>query len=137
MNRATKAVVLSLACASALAAPAAGGPRERVETATYERPAGIHLLDVAWVEVAAGELPQATPMAREKTVSIVVEDDSGNPVAAAVHQGKSELGTICGASESPLTLVNRQPVHVHVYSGEGCSGASIATQGTVTFTFGK
>lgn len=135
MKRVATGLVLASVLTLAAVAPAAGGPRARTETAPYERASGVHLMDVAWMEIAAGELPEAQPLARERSVSITIEDDSGRPVAGAVHQGEHELGDICGSTETPLALVNREPVHVHVYSGAGCSDVSAPTTGSVTFTF--
>lgn len=140
MDRVTKSLVVTAAVAVtvvvvALLAPAAGAARARTESAAYERSSGVHVLDAAWVEVAAGDLPQATPLGREKNVSITITDDSGRPVAAVVHQGDHELGAFCGATEAPLPLASREPVHVHVYSGAGCADVSTPTAGTVEFTF--
>lgn len=135
MNQLTKSMVLAAVVTAAVAAPAGSAPRERTENVAYERASGVHLMDAAWVEVAAGELPQATPRAREKAVSVAITDDSGRPVAAVVHQGDADLGAICGQSGAPLQLVSRQPVHVHVYTGPGCADASTPTTGTIEFTF--
>lgn len=137
MNRRTKTLVLSFALVVAVAAPAGGAARQRTETVAYERASGVHLLDVAWIEVAAGDLPQARPLAREKTVSVTITDDSGRPVAGVVHQGDAELGSVCGQTERPLPLVSREPVHVHVYSGPGCADVSTPTTGSVEFTFAR
>lgn len=137
MNRLVKALVPAAVLIGSAVAPAAGAPRQRVETAAYERASGVHLMDVVWIEIAAGELPEARPLGREKTVSITIADDSGRPVAADVHQGEEVLGSICGQTESPLTLVSREPVHLHVYSGAGCSDVSTPTQGTIEFTFAR
>lgn len=137
MNRMTKGLALATVVTVVAVAPVAGAPRSRTETAAYERASGIHLMDVVWFEVAAGELPQAQPLAREKTVSITIEDDSGRPVAVEVHQGEEVLADVCGSTDAPLKLVNREPVHVHVYSGAGCSDVTAPTTGSVTFTFSR
>lgn len=137
MNRGMKGLVLACAAIVAVVAPATGAPRQRTETIAYDRPAGIHLADAAWIEVAAGELPAARPLAREKTVSVAVTDDSGRPVAGVVHQGEAELGDFCGETEAPLQLASRAPVHVHIYSGPGCSDVSTPTAGSVDFTFAR
>lgn len=135
MKRVTNALVPALAVIGLVVAPATGAPRERTETVAYEHGSGAHLMDTLSVQVS--ELPEARPAAGEKTVSIVLEDETGRPVAGAVHQGKNVLGEICGATEAPLQLVGRQPVHVHVYAGPGCTDVSVPTTGTVTFTFAK
>lgn len=135
MNRTRKGLALAIAVTVVAVAPATGAPRSRTETAPYERASGAHLMDAAWIEVAAGDLPAAQPLAREKSVSITLEDESGRPIAAVVHQGDHELGELCGQTEAPLTLSGREPVHVHVYSGPGCTDVSVPTSGTVTFTF--
>lgn len=135
MSRTRKGLALASIAAVVAIAPAAGAARSRTQTVPYERASGLHLMDVAWVEIASGDLPQATPLAREKYVSITLEDDSGRPIAGAVHQGEHELGDVCGATDAPLALVNREPVHVHVYSGPGCADVSMPTTGAVTFTF--
>lgn len=101
----------------------------------YDRASGVHVMDLVWFEILTGELPQARPLAREKTVSITLTDDSGRPVAGVVHQGDAELGSICGQTEAPLHLVSRKPVHVHIYSGPGCADVSAPTTGNVRFTF--
>lgn len=136
MKRISTGLVLATVMAVVVTAPA-GAARSRTETVAYERASGVHVADTMWIEIAAGELPEARPLAREKTVSITLEDDSGRPIAGVVHQGEQELGTICGATETPLALVNRQAVHVHVYSGAGCADVSVPTAGTVTFTFAR
>ena len=133
MNKAIKAAVVSIAMILA-AAPATGSPRERTETVPYETP-GTHFMDAVWVEV--GPTSEAVPMPGERTVSVVLQDESGRPVAAALHQGDHDLGVFCGETGKPVRLVNRKPVHVHVYNGPGCSDVSVATQGTATFTFFK
>lgn len=135
MSRITKGLALATIAATVVVAPASSAPRARTETVPYERASGLHLMDVAWIEIATGDLPEARPLAREKTVSITLEDESGRPIAGVVHQGEHELGEICGATEAPLALVNREAVHVHVYSGPGCADVSMPTTGTVTFTF--
>jgi hypothetical protein len=129
----TKVVALALTIGTGVIAPASGAPRERTETVPYERSSGAHLMDTLWIEVTG--VPEARPAAGETAVSIVLEDDSGRPVAATVHQGKHELGEICGATDVPLALVSRRPVHVHVYSGPGCLDVSAPTKGSITFTF--
>ena len=135
MNRTVKGLALATVVTVGAVAPATGAPRSRTETAAYERASGAHLTDVAWLEIAAGDLPTAQPLAREKSVSITLEDESGRPIAAVVHQGDNELGELCGQTEAPLTLSGRAAVHVHVYSGPGCADVSLPTSGTVTFTF--
>ncbi|MFN2587652.1 MAG: hypothetical protein ABR613_06010 [Actinomycetota bacterium] len=134
MNRWTRVVVPSVAFLVLLATPAPGAPRERTETVPYDTP-GAHVLDVAWVEVNGA--PEAMPQRGEKTVSVALQDDSGRPVAAVLHQGDAELAEFCGEMAEPVRLVGRKAVHVHVYSGPGCSDVSIATQGTAAFTFGR
>lgn len=121
----------------AVVAPATGAPRSRVETVAYERPSGANVGDSLWVEVANGNTLEATPMGREKTVSITLEDESGRPVAGVVHQGEEELGKFCGETEAPVTLAGRESVHVHLYSGPGCADVSMPTTGTVTFEFAR
>lgn len=137
MKRTNLGLALAAVVTVVAVAPAAGAPRTRTETVAYERASGAHLSEDVSVDVAAGEMPEAAPMAREKTVSITLEDDSGRPIAGVAHQGDEELGAFCGQTEAPLTLVSRKPVHVHVYSGEGCSDVSVPTAGTVAFTFAR
>ncbi|HEV2755429.1 MAG TPA: hypothetical protein VG318_06595 [Actinomycetota bacterium] len=129
-----KSLAPSLALLVLTIAPAAGGTSERTETVPYENPA-VLIGDAFTVQVNSA--PEAVPARGEKTVSIVLEDESGRPVAGLLHQGDSELANFCGATEQPVRLVSRKPVHVHVYSGPGCSDMSIATRGTVAFTFAK
>lgn len=135
MNRTMKGLALATVLTVVAVGPATGASRSRTETVAYERTSGAHLSDVVWAEVAAGDLPEATPRAREKSVSITLEDDSGRPIAGVVHQGEQELGDICGATDAPIALVSREPVHVHLYAGPGCADVSVPTAGTVTFTF--
>lgn len=138
MNRVIKGLVLAAALTAAVVGPATGGPRgDRTEMVTYERPSGIHVMDIAWIEIAGGvdALPESRPLAGEKKVSIAIMDESGRPVAGVVHQGDADLGDICGQTDSPLQLVSRKPVHVHIYSGPGCADVSAPTSGTVRFTF--
>lgn len=137
MNRTMKGLALATIVTAVAVAPASGAPRSRTETVAYERTSGAHLADVVWVEVAAGDLPEATPLARERSVSITLEDDSGRAVAGVVHQGDHELGEICGATDAPIALVSREPVHVHLYAGPGCADVSVPTAGTITFTFAR
>jgi Flp pilus assembly protein CpaB len=137
VKRITLAVVLAVIAIVAVVAPATGAPRSRNETVAYERASGAHLADTVWVEVAAGELPAAQPLAREKSVSITLEDDSGRPVFGVVHQGDRPLAEVCGTTDAPVALVSREPVHVHLYSGEGCADVSVPTSGTITFTFAR
>lgn len=134
MKRSTTTLVLLMIAAGSVT-PASGAPRQRVESVAYERSAGIRASEVVSINVAFGDTPQAAPLAREKKVSITIVDDSGRPVAAAVHQGEAELAMICGETEAPLTLVSRRPVHLHIYSGPGCDDVSTPTAGTVEFAF--
>lgn len=135
MNRMTKGLLLASVIAAGALAPAAAAPRERTEMIPYERGSGIYFADVVTANFTLGDLPQAQPMRGEKAVSVAITDDSGRPVAALVHQGDAELGMICGQTDSPLQLVSRKPVHVHIYAGPGCSDVSTPTQGAVEFTF--
>ena len=135
MNRAVKALVATFTLIVAVAAPASGEPSERTETLEYSSTSGTQLMDYFTVQV--GPLPEIRPARGETAVSVVVEDASGRPVAAAVHQGDQDLGNICGATKGPVPLVSRKAVHVHVFSGAGCSDVSLPTQGTITFTFVK
>ena len=132
MTRATKSVALATTLLLLSIAPAAGGPRQRTENVPYDTPAG-NVMDTLWVEVSGA--PEASPLAREKFVSVTLQDDSGRPVAAMLHQGDEELGAFCGSTEEPVRLANREPVHVHIFTGPGCSDVSTATKGTATFTF--
>jgi hypothetical protein len=133
MNRIVKALLPAVVLLAA-AAPVNGAPRQRTETAPYEAP-NFAVLDTLWVQL--GSAPEARPLAGEQTVSVSLTDDTGKPVSGVVHQGKYTLGEFCGATEQPLHLMNRKPVHVHVFLGDGCSGGSLPTKGTVTFTFAR
>ena len=135
MKLTKKGLAVAAVVALVAAAPATGAPRSRTETVAYERASGAYLAETVLVNLQLGPMPEATPQAREKTVSITLEDDSGRPVAGMAHQGDEELGAFCGQTDTPLTLVNRKPVHVHVYSGQGCGDVSLPTTGSVTFTF--
>ena len=137
MNRIGKGLALSTVVTLVAIGPATGATRTRTETVAYERASGAHLDQKVWVEIAAGDLPEAQPLAREKSVSITLEDESGRPIAGVVHQGDEQLGELCGSTDAPLALVSRKPVHVHVFSGEGCTDVSVPTSGTVTFTFSR
>ena len=137
MKRRTKGLALAAVVTLVAVAPATGAPRSRTETVAYERASGAYLAETVLVNLSLGPMPEAAPQAREKTVAITLEDDSGRPVAGMVHQGEEELGTFCGQTETPLTLVSRKPVHVHVYSGEGCADVTLPTTGSVTFTFSR
>ena len=132
MGSAIRTFVSSFAVMALVAAPGLAASSERTETVAYEAPSGAHV-DTAWVEFSP--TPEARPSAGERYVSIELEDESGRPVAAAVHQGNSDLGDVCGGTSAPIALVSRKPVHVHIYSGPGCTDVSVPTQGTVTFTF--
>lgn len=134
MNRIVKAVVPAVTLLAVAAAPVHGGPSQRTVTAPYEAP-NFAIMDSFYVQI--GSAPEARPLASEKTVSVALTDDTGRPVSGVVHQGKYSLGELCGETEQPLRLMNQKPVHVHVYLGDGCSGGSVPTKGTVTFTFGR
>lgn len=134
MRRSSRALIPSVALLVLVAAPAAGGGSERTTTVPYDTPA-VLVGDALTVEING--VPEAAPARGEKTVSVVLEDESGRPVAGVIHQGDADLGDFCGATEQPVRLVSRKPVHVHVYSGPGCSDVSVATQGTAAFTFAK
>ncbi len=133
MSRVVKPVVLSLTLMILVAAPGLAETRKRTEMITYDSPSGAHVMDHLWVEV--GPVPETRPARGESAVAVVLEDNSGRPVAGVVHQGKHTLAEICGATEAPVPLMNRQPVHVHIYSGPACGDVSLPTQGTATFTF--
>lgn len=137
MKRTMKGLALATVATVVAVAPATGATRSRTETVAYESTSGAHVMDTVWVEVASDGPPEARPLAKERTVSIALEDESGRPIAGVAHQGDAELGDFCGTTEAPLTLVNRKPVHVHVYSGPGCADVSLPTTGTVTFTFAR
>lgn len=80
--------------------------------------------------------PMARPKPGERFVDVVVEDVSGQPVMAELHQGDRDLtGRFCGETEEPVKLRGRGPLHVHLYAEAGCDGQSAPTQGTITFSF--
>jgi hypothetical protein len=80
--------------------------------------------------------PMAKPKPGERFVNVVVEDASGTPVAAELHQGDRDLtGRFCGKTSNPVKLRGRAPLHVHLYAEAGCDGQSTPTHGTITFTF--
>ena len=132
MRRPTKALVPSLALLALAIAPATGAPSERSVTVPYDNPS-VQIADALSVEVTGIE--EAMPARGERMVSVALQDDTGRPVAAVLHQGNEEIARFCGAMEQPVRLVSRKAVHVHVYTGPGCSDVSIATQGSATFTF--
>lgn len=79
---------------------------------------------------------EAMPAPGEDSVSVTIEDDSGQPIAADIHQGRSSLGGVCGGDDH-IALSNRKPLHLHLQFGLAvdCGSTSIPTTGTITFTF--
>ncbi len=132
-----KLVTLAVACTLALVvvAPAtAGPPAGRSLSYDYQGGDGFALEGGAFY-ISDGDMFLARPRTGERFITVEVADQTGRPVLAAAHQGEIELGPrFCGTSER-LELATRKPVHVHLYTGPGCDGVSVPTEGTVTITF--
>lgn len=79
---------------------------------------------------------EARPRSGERFVAAQVNDLSGRPVLAAIHQGSRALAPdFCGEAPGPMRLHGRRSVHVHIYFDQGCGGISLPIQGEVVLTF--
>jgi hypothetical protein len=119
--------------------PAIAASTTRTVSVGYETPNTI-VLDLnptAETRLSTVTSKDVMTEAGEGVVSVEIVDESGEAVAGRVHQGRADLGIVCGDGSEELKLVNRKPVHVHLTFGpsEGCAGVSVPTSGNITFTF--
>jgi len=137
-------VLLSAALAtSALAAPGAAGKKKaRKATATYDSPA-IGSGDATGICSGANGCVEFPIGAKERAISLVIEDSSGLPVYATVGQDTDPsnnftetIGRFCGATEEPFPVEPGIPVTIWLLALPGasppCPGG--ATSGTVKAT---
>jgi hypothetical protein len=130
----------SILLVSALLNPVMAGPSSRTATAGYgdEPPSQITIeLGDDGVNFFLAISDRVPVEEGERFVSVEIADDSGEPVVGAVHQGKAELGVVCGDGAERFPLVNRKAIHVHLQTGMSvaCSTGSTPSEGTVTLTF--
>ncbi|HYO61741.1 MAG TPA: hypothetical protein VEU29_07570 [Actinomycetota bacterium] len=133
------------AAAAALAASLLGGAvtaapaPTRIQTLEYVG-GGIMADDGKHVVVRAGDQVGAVVFrgGPERFVSIEIEDTHGLPVTGIVSQPGGRGTHICGATDEPLKVRPYEKVTVFLMNGVcGDMGASVATAGTVTATFGR
>lgn len=141
MTRLTKVLAASVLLISASLHPVMAGPSSRTATAEYGGlPTTIMMTfgdSGAHISLATSEnVPVEDD---ERSVSVEIADDSGEPVVGLVHQGKAELGFYCGEGTERFPLANRRPVHVHMLTGFSaeCMTGSNPSEGTITLTFHK
>ena len=123
---------------SASLSPAIAAPSSRTVSVGYEQPNTIVISAVSdGPTISTVSSEDVATAAGDRRVSATITDDSGQPVAAQVHQGNAELGVICGTGSEELTLVNRKPIHLHLLFGPSpdCTGFSMPTTGTIDITF--
>lgn len=132
--RTTRASAIAFVLAvSALPAAAAKPDPPRNVTVQYQGPNTVADNDDAFISRIGA---MAKPRPQERFVDVAIADASGLPVSAELHQGARDLtGAFCGETEKPVKLRGRAPLHVHLYAGPGCSGPSVPTKGTITFSF--
>lgn len=138
--------------AGALVAPAEAGKKkrkkkpkriERVAEGTYDNPA-IGIPGVVGTSSAGGAVEFGLA-AKEKFVSVEIEDASGQPVMATMSQEQDDstpawniIATFCGETEEAVEVLPGVPIRVSVYTIPGpdyptCTGP--ASSGTITGTF--
>lgn len=132
------AVVVLLVSASLQSAVA--GQSSRTVSVDYDGPNGLVISAVNnYTYIYTIQSDKVPAEEGERSVSAEITDESGNPVAAAVHQGGAELGITCGAGAEKFTLVNRKPIHLHLQFGVStdCTGVSTPSSGTIELTFSR
>ncbi len=142
------ASVVALACAAATV-PADAAKRPKPKKRTME----LTYTDAAVGAAGAGVCLQGSsclfygpPAAGEKTFSVVIEDDLGQPVPASVIQDTNGDGSflvtddltvgVCGATDDPVEIEPGKAVSVWVWragANPPCPGT--ATSGSATATF--
>jgi hypothetical protein len=143
-----------MACVAALAFATAAVPAGAARRPKPKK----RTLELAYTEPAVGAagagvclqgsscLFYGPPAAGEKTFSVVIEDDLGQPVPASVIQDTNGDGSflvtddltvgICGATDEPIEIEPGKDVAVWVWragANPPCPGT--ATSGTATATF--
>jgi hypothetical protein len=140
MAHTTKFLTVLALLVAALVQPVSAAPTSRTTSIGYDGPNGLVVsssnADTKIFTVQTGKVDIETG---EQFVSAKITDDSGDPVAAEVHQGGAELGVICGDGSEELILVNKKPVHLHLQFGAAtdCGGASLPSSGTIELTFSR
>lgn len=148
MRKALTGAIAGALLLGALAAPVQAGkkPKQRKAEMPYSEPAhGTAGIGVCFQGASCAFF--GPPMAKEKFVSVSIEDGLGTDVYASVIQDTNEDGNFlatddltvnfCGAMSEPVELEPGKAVSVWVWQGPGanppCVGA--ASSGTVTATF--
>ena len=140
MAHTTRFLTVLALLAAALVQTASAAPASRTTSIGYDGPNGLMISSSnADTKIFTVQTGKVDIEAGEELVSAKITDDSGDPVAAEVHQGGAELGVICGDGSEELMLVNKKPVHLHLQFGVAadCGGASIPSSGTIEFTFNR
>ena len=120
--------------------PATAAPGSRTVTVPYDGPNTVMLEAVTdGARLFTVQTDKASPSPGAAYVAVRIEDSSGQPVAAAVHQGQTDLGTVCGNGDEHLQLASAKPIHLHLQFGVSveCGGPTVPTQGTVELEFHK
>lgn len=132
--------------AGALFAPEASAKKkkkrkERVVESQYQAPA-IGTTGTGICLNPTNSCGRALPGAGEKFVKVEIADQTGTPVSFSLGQDsdpealgtETDLGDFCGTTETFIALQDASEVIVFPWMlGPTC--ASVATTGTVTFTF--
>lgn len=89
--------------------------------------------EVAWM----GTQPESfQTRARERWVTLSLEDETGNPVLGRV-QVNGEVVRFCSDTEKPLRVRRGDEIKVNAIFGLCDGGFSVVTEGTITATFSK
>ena len=136
----TKLLMILALLGAALVNPAGAAPAARTASISYDGPNMVMVSSSnAATKIFTVQTGKVDIEPGEQLVSATITDDSGDSVAAEVHQGGAELGVICGDGIEELVLVNKKPVHLHLQFGAAtdCGGASIPSTGTIELTFSR
>ena len=142
-------VALVAAICLVAAAPAAGAAKSRKVTEEYSMASGAFIShggspggEAHWT--LGSEYAQFRAAARERAVSLSVEDASGGAVRAHVHIDQDGDGKLdkqldfCGSTTDPIAVKPGAVIEVGTIVGT-CDDTtpSIVTEGTITATFSR
>jgi hypothetical protein len=136
----TKLSMVLVLLVSALVQTANAAPSPRTSSIGYDGPNGIVISSATdGLTISTVQSGKIEVLPGERFVSATITDDSGQPVAAEVHQGGADLGLVCGKGAEELTLVTKKPVHLHLLFGAStdCAGVSVPSTGTIELSFSR
>lgn len=133
--RRTATLVLAMIIA-AVAAPSVARNQERSVTKTYTITRGhiqFNSNEVAWMGAQAVSFRARSG---ERSITVTLKDDTGNPVRGRVEIGSSAV-QFCSETAKPIKVTPGQKIKIHAVFGQCGNGVSFATEGKIRVTFSR